>query len=212
MKERLSEKVYQSLREDIFNARYSPNELIVERDVALRYGVSKVTASEALHRLCSEGHLTSHPRSGYTVTLLSPTDLEQIKRMRIALESLVIDILCAEATDYDVRSLYKLVESEYDDKVKFASINACFHLGMAHLTRDKYLISTLTSLIGAISRVETIISLSYYDEWQEYHRRIVDSILARDAEEAKRQLLLDLNQRTTTAAGQSLNNLRQQTN
>ena len=70
---RLSDKVYNELKsDDIFLAKYKPNVLIVESDIASKYGVSKVTVGEALHRLCGEGHLTSYPRSGYMVTVLTP--------------------------------------------------------------------------------------------------------------------------------------------
>ncbi len=197
MKERVSERVYRLLREDIFEARHDPNELIVERDVAAKYGVSKVTASEALHRLCCEGHLTSHPRSGYTVTLLSPAEIDQIKRLRLVLESLVIDILCAEAKDEDIKGLYGAIQVENNGDVKFASVNSKFHLKMARLTGDQYLLSTLENLLGALSRLETIISLNYRDkwsEWHEHHRRILDAVLARNAEEAKKRLRDDLDQ------------------
>jgi len=194
MKETLADSVYESLKEDIFNTRYDPNQLIVERDIAAKYGASKATASQALHRLCSEGHLTSHPRSGYTVTMLSPRDLVQIRRMRLALESLVIDVLCAEATDEQIRALYDLVGAERGDSAKYAPANAAFHLGMARLTGDKYLVSALTNLIGALSRVEVVMSPRLQDKWHEHHRQILDALLVRDAAEAKERLRDDLNQ------------------
>lgn len=194
MKERLADRVYKSLRDELFSARYEPNQLIVERDVAAKYGVSEATASEALHRLCSEGHLTSHPRSGYTVTLLTPQDVQRINRMRLALESLVIDILCAEKTDEELRTLHSLIDTSAGEQIKFAEANFRFHLGMASLTGDKYLVSTLTNLIGALSRVEIVMSLRYSEKWHEHHRRVVDCLLARDAEGAKRELRADLTQ------------------
>lgn len=194
MKEKLADSVYSSLKDDIFNTRYDPNQLIVERDIAAKYGVSKATASQALHRLCSEGHLTSHPRSGYTVTMLSPRDLVQIRRMRLALETLVVDIVCAEATDEQIRGLYDLVGGEHGGSARYAAANALFHLGLANLTGDKYIVSALTNLIGALSRVEVVMSPRYQDKWHEHHRRILDALLARDAAEAKERLCADLNQ------------------
>ncbi len=194
MKKRLAEEVYLGLRQEIFNAQYDPNQLIVEADVAAKYGVSRATAREALHRLCSEGHLTSYPRSGYMVKMLSPLEQQQIKRMRLALESLVVEILCAEATDDQIEELYVITEAKGGGDVKFATLNTKFHLGMAELTNDKYLISALTNLLGALSRVDVLISPERYQNWQRYHRNILDSLLARDVEGAKKWLASDLEQ------------------
>ena len=58
---KLTDSTYRKLRDEIFDAKYKPNELITERQIAEKYGVSKLTAGEVLHRLCAEGHLTSYP-------------------------------------------------------------------------------------------------------------------------------------------------------
>ena len=53
------EDVYDDLKERIFQAEFKPNQMITERMICDRYEVSRVTAGEALHRLCHEGHLGS---------------------------------------------------------------------------------------------------------------------------------------------------------
>ena len=66
------EDVYDDLKERIFQAEFKPNQMITERMICDRYEVSRVTAGEALHRLCHEGHLVSYPRTGYMVRALTP--------------------------------------------------------------------------------------------------------------------------------------------
>ena len=83
--------------------------MITEREICERYGVSRVTAGEALHRLCHEGHLTAYPRTGYMVTALSPADMARLKRLRLALETLVVRVLCEECGEEGLRSLYGLI-------------------------------------------------------------------------------------------------------
>ena len=51
---KLTDSTYRKLRDEIFDAKYKPNELITERQIAEKYGVSKLTACEVLHRLCAE--------------------------------------------------------------------------------------------------------------------------------------------------------------
>lgn len=192
---KLIDSVYRQLKADIFEAKYKPNELITERQIAEKYGISKVTAGEALHRLCAEGHLTSYPRSGYMVTTLTPREMEQLKRMRIAVESLIVDILCTEAPEDAVRSLYGEITERFDEGDNASLSNSRFHMSMARLTGDKYAISLMESLLGSASRVEQYVIPEKRAVWQDYHRSIVDALVARDAAAAKERLIEDINQR-----------------
>ena len=58
----LADKVYEGIQSDILMGRYGMNEFLVEAEIAKKYGVSKGTAGEALHRLCpvSYTHLRAH--------------------------------------------------------------------------------------------------------------------------------------------------------
>lgn len=48
---KLTDSTYRKLRDEIFDAKYKPNELITERQIAEKYGVSKLTAGEVLASL-----------------------------------------------------------------------------------------------------------------------------------------------------------------
>lgn len=192
---KMIDSVYTQLKQDVFNAKYKPNELIVERDIAEKYGVSKVTAGEALHRLCAEGHLTAYPRSGYMVTTLTPTEMQQIKRLRIAMESLAVDIICAEADDAAIGSLYGYISEDFSESDSASFRNSEFHLALARLTGDKYIISVIESALGSASRVEQYVTEEKRSEWQDYHRAIVDALAQRDPAGAKQCLVEDINQR-----------------
>ncbi len=192
---KLIDQVYTELKQDVYQAKYKPNELITERQIVEKYGVSKVTAGEALHRLCAEGHLTAYPRSGYMVTTLTPREMEQLKRMRITVESLVVDIVCAEATDEAIRSLYSSVVDNFTSNDNASALNSAFHMNLAGLTDDKYAISLMETLLGSASRVEQYVVPDKQAKWQDYHRGIVDALLERNAPKAKARLIEDINQR-----------------
>jgi len=188
-------KVYGQMKADVFAAMYKPNVLIVERDIAEKYDISKVTAGEVLHRLCSEGHLTSYPRSGYMVTMLTPREMEQLKRMRIVVESLTLEIVCEEASDEAIRSLIEFISPDFGEKDSASTLNSMFHMALARLTQDKYVISLTESLLGSASRVEQYMQPDRITGWQEYHIKLVDALLKRDARTAKVILVDDINQR-----------------
>ncbi|MBN1777525.1 MAG: GntR family transcriptional regulator [Clostridiales bacterium] len=191
---RLSDKVYKQLKDDVFLAKYKPNVLIVEGDIARKYGVSKVTAGEALHRLCNEGHLTSYPRSGYMVTMLTPRDMKQLNRMRIAVESLIMDLLCEEASEEDLRSLFALIKEDFNENDNVSVINAGFHMALARLTNNKYVITQTEALLGSASRVEQSVKYSK-ERWQDFHKKMIEALIARDVTLAKAHLVADISQR-----------------
>ena len=189
---KLTDSVYEQLRDDIFNARYKPNELITERQIAEKYNISKLTAGEVLQRLCTAGHLTSYPRSGYMVTVLTPLENRQLMRIRTTLESLVLEILCAECSGEELRGLWSLIDPQTG--IGFAEQNRRFHMGLAALTKDRFIISSLGEILGSLSRVEQNFSNLSVNIWQDEHRRIVDALLKRDLPAAKQALLDDLGQ------------------
>lgn len=192
---RLTDNIYQQLKQDVFQAKYKPNEFISERQIAEKYGISKITASEALHRLCTEGHLTSYPRSGYMITSLSPREIEQLKRLRVAVESLAVEIICEEATPDEIRPLYDDIVESFKEEDNASVISFKFHMDMAKLTKDRFIVSILESLLGAASRVEQHIPFSKTKNWQIYHKEIVDALMKRNVVSAKEYLIKDINQR-----------------
>ncbi len=192
---KLIDSIYEKMKKEVFMAKYKPNELIVERDIAAKYKISKVTAGEVLQRLCGEGHLTSYPRSGYMVTMLTPEEMKQLKRMRITVESLVLDIICDEADDETIKSLYDHIRDDFDENDSASVLNSDFHMALAEVTNDKFVISLMETLLGSASRVEQYVGRERLARWQEYHGRIIDKLVERDREGAKEILIEDINQR-----------------
>lgn len=191
---KLTESTYEALRRDIFNAAYKPNELITERQIAEKYQVSKLTAGEVLHRLCAEGHLTSYPRSGYMVTMLTPREIEQIKEIRYALESIALETICRSASDEEIAGLRAYIVTNPSQEPNFMETNTRFHLALVALANNAFLLKMVQDLVGTLSRVEQHIPKALQDTWQEEHLMILQALAQRDVEQAKRCLKLDLDQ------------------
>ena len=189
------ERVHAGLKEDVFQALYKPDQLITEREIAEKYGVSKVTAGEALHQLCRDGHLLAIPRSGYIVRPTTPEEFRQLKRLRMVLESLAIDILCDEIPDSSILTLSSFIIDDCPPDINANTVNRRFHLKMAELTGDQYLISALDAVLGAATRVEQYVSPVNKASWQDEHRMILEALKERNASLAKQHLTADLNQR-----------------
>lgn len=60
-----SSKIYIQLKEELINSANSYNDLITEKQVAERFGLSKTPARESRNQLCIEGFLEKIPYKGY---------------------------------------------------------------------------------------------------------------------------------------------------
>ena len=58
----MSTRIYNELREKIINGELRANEMINERELADKFGVSRVPVREAFNRLCNEGYLIKYPQ------------------------------------------------------------------------------------------------------------------------------------------------------
>jgi DNA-binding GntR family transcriptional regulator len=193
MEQTFTDRVYFGIKRALANGDYDLNDFIIEKEVAEKYGVSKGTASEALHRLCMEGELISYPRKGYLIKVINETEHRQIQRLRFNIESLVIRILIETKSDLELEGLYQIIENREPDKSVYFTENTYFHMSMAEMTGDKFIQSALMSLVGALSHSTTYFSVVRLSDGNfQCHKAIVDCICRRDAEAAINYLKEDM--------------------
>ncbi|KVL33189.1 GntR family transcriptional regulator [Burkholderia territorii] len=81
-----ADAVAASLREMIINGELQAGERLVERDLAQRFGISRIPMREAIQRLEREGLLDIFRNRGAVVRMLSASDVQEIYDMRTLLE------------------------------------------------------------------------------------------------------------------------------
>ncbi|MGU7816192.1 GntR family transcriptional regulator [Burkholderia sp. AW49-1] len=81
-----ADAVAASLREMIINGELQAGERLVERDLAERFGISRIPMREAIQRLEREGLLDIFRNRGAVVRMLSASDVQEIYDMRALLE------------------------------------------------------------------------------------------------------------------------------
>jgi len=90
----VADRVYDALKEDIFEFRLIPGDKFSEGDVAARHAASRTPVREALYRLQREGYVDVLFRSGWQV---KPFDFEQVEELydlRITLERAAAHKIC----------------------------------------------------------------------------------------------------------------------
>src|SRR5258708_25164783 len=79
-------QVARRLTEAIVQGRLPPGSKVVEAGIARELGVSRAPVREAARLLEQQGLLVAHPRRGFFVRKLEPTDIDEIYDLRICVE------------------------------------------------------------------------------------------------------------------------------
>lgn len=86
----LTDKVTQKLRDAIINLDYLPTQHLTQAIISEKYSVSHIPARESLMKLESEGYVVQLPYRGAIVSPFSPIELDDILKIRVSLEGLVM--------------------------------------------------------------------------------------------------------------------------
>jgi len=124
------------LREKIINGSLTPQEKLVESDIARELGISRGPVRDALKQLAVEGLVEYQPNKGCSVALLSPKDAYEVFFLRGNLELISLrhcqGVLSQEALDtmeQALRDMETAVSS--DDTMASIAADELFHLQIA---------------------------------------------------------------------------------
>src|SRR5690349_11978372 len=96
--EPLHKEIATAIRNAILKGELRPGERLIEGELAERLGVSRAPLREALKQLIAEGLLVNVSRRGTTVIELTEKDIREIFSLRMALESLAVELITPTIT------------------------------------------------------------------------------------------------------------------
>ncbi|WP_051378560.1 FadR/GntR family transcriptional regulator [Derxia gummosa] len=182
------------------------DQLPPERELAALMGVSRLTLRAALKGLESGGFIESRRGRGggtfvaRTVPTLTPTQLAEVRVERAVLEDWiaqrhvietgVAELAARNATETHIEQLRKLNALMRDTEHalrEYRPLDTLFHIALAQATASRgleaWMAQTHARLSGLMQHIpSTKGALSHSTN---YHDRIVDAIVARDAEAAR---------------------------
>lgn len=97
-RESMADRIYQALKEDIFEFRLIPGDKFSESDIAQRLSASRTPVREALYRLEREGYVEVLFRSGWQIRHLDFKQIEELYDLRITLERAAMHKICQLTT------------------------------------------------------------------------------------------------------------------
>ncbi|OIJ91559.1 GntR family transcriptional regulator [Streptomyces sp. MUSC 14] len=186
------ERVLASLREDIIGGRLAPGDRLVERELAERFGVSRVPVREAIRALVAEGFVLFESARRTVVRRLTPTDVRELFELREALEVYAAGLAASRVTPQALAELRALLEraaraTKEGDAEAITDINTRFHDRIRALAGNSLLISVMEPVDGRLRWLTR-----QNEEWPQLlseHRELYDAIASGDPDRARTHAL-----------------------
>ncbi len=194
--ESLKARAYRALKTAIMNMNiYAPDaELrLDERDLSLRFGISRTPLREALAQLSTEGLVRVVPRRGIFIERKTKSEILDMIEAWAALESMAARLATEVAADDEIASLHDHVDSFRTDEVaqrmgEYSDANIRFHQAIIGLSGNPLIASLADDLFFHVRaiRQRTIFERDRARRSIADHKSIVEALEARDADRAER--------------------------
>lgn len=186
------QKAYDLIKNGIINRKLAPGIQLIEATVAEKLDISRTPVRNALKKLSNEGLIKTIPNKGSFVIQPTIEEIEQAFEMRLELELMAIKTIIMNAMEDDITNLEVLVDREAyaignRDILEYVNINKEFHMLIAHVSRNKFLIQFTEKIIDIIN-----IFVLLYDVFNEVrpediksideHRQIINAIKTKNKE------------------------------
>lgn len=193
----LTQGAYEQLRADLLSCRIQPGTRLKIQELCTRLSVSLGAIREALSRLTSEGLVVAEPQRGFRAAPISPEDLRDLTMVRIEIDSLCLRRAIEQGdVDWEARlvaAFHRLSrtqehrtgdpEGTSDD---WAEAHAAFHAALVGGCNSAWLLRLHGQLYDQSERYRRL-SVSVAPRRRDIgneHQKILDAVLARDADKA----------------------------
>jgi DNA-binding GntR family transcriptional regulator len=106
----VQDQVYTALRKSIINLNLTPGTMVSEKEISLRFEVSRTPVREALIHLSKEGLVQVIPQRGTMVSLIDPSRVQQEFFLRECLETAVLDPFTRNCGESHIGELERLID------------------------------------------------------------------------------------------------------
>lgn len=185
----LGNRAYEQILGQILAGRIAAGEHLVEQALAEQLGISRISVREALRQLAYEGLIEIIPNRGAYVRRFTAEDIEEVFRLRAALETMAAELVAGHAGPQDVANLQGMVDElaaleATGDRLRGSAMDTEFHRRLMLLSRQRRACSIWQNMSAQITMVVYSVSSNYptFEGLAARHQRIVDLIRAQDGQ------------------------------
>lgn len=213
---RLYELIVQQIEESILKgALKEGDQLPAERELAQLFGVSRTAVREAVKTLREKGLLEAYPGRGTFITngtsqairqsldlmikIGQPEGSMHLAEVRAILEPEIAALAATRIEEQHLvmmRDAIEVMESALKDPDAYIEADLDFHLALAEAAANPLILSLLDSIVGLLR--EQRLRIFYVDGGPErgqfHHKRILEAVEKRDAENARTAMKAHLEQ------------------
>ncbi len=192
----LTQRVYDSLRQEILGGGLRPGHRLVRRALSKRLGVSPMPITEALFRLELDGLVESKPLYGCRVRALSMEDVQNDEILREAIECQAARCCAEQATDMDIvrlqtkaRVLDRMMLDGDPHSNLGTETHREFHQAVACYAGFPRLADELQRVwFRRLMRLNWLKAMQYQPVPGDWHQTLVAAIASRDPDEAEAKM------------------------
>ncbi|MDD7263281.1 MAG: GntR family transcriptional regulator [Fusobacterium mortiferum] len=147
----MREKVYDTLKQMIIDGVIKPGERIIETEYSNKFQISRTPIREAIRMLELEGLVENQTTGGVIVKTLTREEISEIYKIRIALESLIIEEIIKKINNQDIKKLEKVLKNT-KKAFEVKDIEKVFSL-FTEFNQILYDIASLPKVTGMINNI-----------------------------------------------------------
>lgn len=195
----IAPQVVAQLRQAIVELQLRPGEALSEKEIALRYGVSRQPVREAFIKLAEQGLLQVLPSRGTYVVKISVRDVLNARFVRESIESAVVRAAARLATDGDCTALDRNVAAQREaiddgDITRFYQLDGEFHQLIGRIADCPQALRVVEQSRAQIDRVRylSLPDATPVETLVTQHAAIAAGIRARDPDAAEAAMRVHL--------------------
>jgi DNA-binding GntR family transcriptional regulator len=180
------------LREGILSNQFSPEDALVERELATEIGVSRTAIREALIELEAQGLVTSVPHKGWFVVGLTPRDIWEIYTLRSLLEGFAARLVTERDAGENLADLDRIVGKmraavARGDRRTLSELDFAFHERLCQLSGHSRLLKLWYTQAWQFRRYMAVLNFEYpeIEAVAETHVPILQAIRSGDPDLAQ---------------------------
>lgn len=195
----LNERIYKELRRALMAGAFQPGQKLSIRALADSLGTSAMPVRDALRRLITERALEGLPNRSIGLPSLTGPQVDEIYKIRVALETLATGEAARRATPADIEEVRRSEEAvaaalEEGAIDQYGDLNWRFHFGIYRLSGMPQLVETIETFwlqIGPLLRHHwpALHAATISDD----HHRAVEALAIGDSRKAAAAIAADLN-------------------